>query len=202
MFVKVCGITNREDALAAAEAGADAIGFNFYRDSPRYVSPTGAAVITAQLPRNTLRVGIFVDETPERIAAISIEAGIDIAQLYGISECPSLRVWRAVAIREATEIATVEGQNAEAFLLDTPSSELLGGTGRTFPWRVAREAAQLTTRKIILAGGLDESNVQQAIEEALPWGVDVCSRIEKEPGRKDHQRMKKFIEAAHAGRPE
>lgn len=201
MFVKICGITNREDALAAAEAGADAIGFNFYRDSPRYVSPTGVAVISAKLPRNVLRVGIFVDETPERIASISLEAGLDIAQLYGSSECPSLRVWRAVAIREAFEIASIEGQVGEAFLLDTPSERLLGGTGQTFPWRIAREATEFTSKKIILAGGLDESNVQEAIEEARPWGVDVCSRIEKEPGRKDHQRMKRFVEAAHACRP-
>lgn len=197
MFVKICGITNRDDALAASDAGADALGFNFYRDSPRYIAPTGAAAITAKLPAHVLRVGIFVDQTPEQIAAISIEAGIDIAQLYGCSECPALRVWRALAIRDAAEIAGVDAKNAEAFLLDTPSNGLLGGTGQTFRWQVAREAAELTSKKIILAGGLDEANVRQAIEEARPWGVDVCSRIEREPGRKDHIRMKLFIEAAH-----
>lgn len=201
MFVKICGIANLDDALAAAEAGADALGFNFFRNSPRYISPTGAAVIAAKLRGDILKVGIFVNETPGNIASVSLEAGLDVAQLYGNFECPGLRVWRAVAIREATDIATAETQNAEALLLDTPSGRLFGGTGQTFPWRIAREAAKLTSRKIILAGGLDESNVEQAIEEAGPWGVDVCSRIEKEPGRKDHQRMKKFVEAAHACRP-
>lgn len=197
MMVKICGITNREDALAAAEMGASAIGLNFYRQSPRYVSPTGAAVIAAGLPENVLKVGVFVDEPADSIARIALQVGLDVAQLHGFSECTSLPSWRAVAIVEPDDVALFSDEMAEAYLLDTPSKTLRGGTGLTFRWELARQARDLTTKKIIIAGGLDETNVQQAIGEAGPWGVDACSRLEIEPGRKDRQRMKQFIEAAH-----
>lgn len=198
MMIKICGITNREDALAAAESGAAAIGLNFYRSSPRYISPTGAAMIAGKLPEGVLKVGVFVDEPPDSIARIALQAGLDVAQLHGDYTCSTLPVWRALPIREAEEVSLFADDTAEAFLLDTPSSTLHGGTGETFPWQIAREAGKLTSKKIIVAGGLDETNVQQAIEEARPWGVDVCSRIEIEPGRKDREKMRKFIQAALA----
>jgi len=198
MMVKICGITNREDAEAAVDAGASAIGFNFYRHSPRYVSPTGAALIARKVPPKVLKVGVFVEEHPDSIARIALQAGLDIAQLHGDSSCPTLPVWRALPIREAVEVSWFADDEAEAFLLDTACGELHGGTGKTFRWPLAREASELTSKKIIVAGGLDETNVQQAIEEARPWGVDVCSRIETEPGRKDHVKMRKFIQAALA----
>jgi phosphoribosylanthranilate isomerase len=198
MMVKICGITNREDALAAAEAGAGALGLNFYRNSPRYVSPTGAAMITAKLPANILKVGVFVDETDESITRIAAQAGLDVAQLHGTSECTTLPVWRARSIEDSVDPALFTDSTAEAYLLDTASRELRGGTGLPFPWHLAREASTYTDKKIILAGGLDEDNVQWAIAEAQPWGVDVCSRIESSPGQKDHQKMKKFIAAALA----
>ena len=198
MMIKICGITNREDAEAAVDAGASAIGLNFYRQSPRYVSPTGAAMIAAKVPASVLKVGVFVDEPPDTVARIALEAGLDVAQLHGDSSCTTLPVWRALPIREAVEVSWFADDAAEAFLLDTPSATLQGGTGQTFRWALAREAGQLTSKKIIVAGGLDECNVQQAIEEARPWGVDVCSRIESEPGRKDHARMRQFIQAALA----
>jgi phosphoribosylanthranilate isomerase len=197
VFVKICGITNVDDAMAAVDAGADALGFNFYPRSPRYISPGDAFRIVRDLPANIVKVGIFVDENPRGIMS---EAHLDVAQLYGSSTGVGLRAWRAVASHQlGNEIARYESEETEAYLLDAPSRELRGGTGVTFPWEIARGAAALTNKKIIVAGGLDELNVQQAIAEAHPWGVDACSRIETQPGRKDHGRMKKFIEAAHAG---
>lgn len=197
MMVKICGITNRDDALAAAEFGAGAIGFNFYRHSPRYVSPTGAAAISAKLPAGVLKVGVFVDDPADVVTKVALQAGLDVAQLHGLAACSSMPVWRAVSVRDELDVAESFDETSEAFLLDTAAEPgRYGGTGRTFRWELAREAQGLTTKKIIVAGGLDESNVEMAIAEAQPWGVDVCSRIESEPGRKDRMRMKKFIEAA------
>ncbi len=196
MMVKICGVTNREDALAAVDAGASAIGLNFCRQSPRYLSPHDAANIAGVLPSGTLRVGVFVDEAPEMIARMAREAGLDVVQIHGNARCSTLPVWRAVPIRNAIDATVFDDSEAEAFLLDTASSKLHGGTGQTFPWLIARDAGHLTTRKIIVAGGLDESNVRTAILEARPWGVDVCSRIESAPGRKDHSKMNRFIKAA------
>ncbi len=192
MMVKICGITNREDALAAVEEGASAIGFNFYRDSPRYVSPTGAAMIAAKIPASVWKVGVFVDETPDAVAKIALDVGLDIAQLHGFAEARGMRMWRACHADDSMLIAQVGYEAAEALLLDTPSEELHGGTGRTFDWSRAR----VTGKKVIVAGGLDASNVQQAIEAAQPWGVDACSRLEKSPGLKDHEKMRQFIKAA------
>ena len=198
MMVKICGITNQDDAHAAVDAGASALGFNFYRESPRYISPTGASLIAEKLGEGVLKVGVFVDDTPEVIAKIALQAGLDVAQLHGEAECPSMRVWRACPIRDSVEFDCLNDPGAEAILLDTASVELGGGTGLTFRWTLAREAALSTTKKIIVAGGLDEDNVHIAIAEAQPWGVDACSRLESSPGRKDHVRMRNFIRAALA----
>jgi phosphoribosylanthranilate isomerase len=190
MMVKICGITNREDALAAVEAGASAIGFNFYRESPRYISHTGAAMIGEKIPANVWKVGVFVNETPEAIARIVLDAGLDVAQLHGSSHMRGMRIWQAVSA-----VGTVAGplaESVEALLIDTPSNEAFGGTGNTWDWTQAPHLEQ----KIIIAGGLDASNVRTAIEQAKPWGVDACSRIEKSPGLKDHDKMRRFIAAA------
>jgi len=192
MMVKVCGITTQADALAAIEAGAHAIGFNFYRDSPRYIAPTGAALIAEKLPAEIIKVGVFVDETDETIARIGIQVGLDVAQVHGAASSSTLRVWRAWPVTGDSDISMLEDPVAEAFLLDGFTRGLHGGTGTTFPWMLARDV----TKKIIVAGGLDETNVQQAIEQARPWGVDACSRIEASPGKKDHDKMRKFIAAA------
>ncbi|HYL36256.1 MAG TPA: phosphoribosylanthranilate isomerase [Bryobacteraceae bacterium] len=190
MMVKVCGITNREDALAAVEAGVSALGFNFYRESPRYVSPTGAAMIAGKIPAAVWKVGVFVNETPEAVAKIALEVGLDVAQLHGTSEARGIRIWRALRADES--LVSQLGDAAEALLFDAPSEELYGGTGRTFDWSRAR----IHLKKIIVAGGLDASNVRQAIEQAQPWGVDACSRLEKSPGIKDHEKMRNFVKAA------
>jgi len=191
MMVKICGITNRDDAMAAVDAGASAIGFNFYRDSPRYLSPSGASLIAEKIPANVWKVGIFVSECAESVAKIALKAGLDVAQLYGISEARGIRVWRAC--RSDDDISSgLKDDRVEAVLLDSPSEEEYGGTGRTFEWSRAKGLA----KKTIIAGGLDASNVRRAIEEAYPWGVDACSRLEKSAGLKDHDKMRQFIKAA------
>jgi phosphoribosylanthranilate isomerase len=192
MMVKICGITNHEDAIAAIGAGASAIGFNFYRDSPRYIAPTGALLIAEKLPAEVIKVGVFVDEPDETIARIGLQVGLDVAQLHGAAVSSTLRVWRAWPVTGDTHVTMLEDPVAEAFLLDSFSRFVHGGSGTTFPWKLARDIKQ----KIIVAGGLDESNVEQAIEEARPWGVDACSRIEASPGKKDHEKMRRFIAAA------
>jgi phosphoribosylanthranilate isomerase len=191
MIVKICGITNREDALAAAEAGASAIGFNFYRDSPRFITATGAAMIAAKIPANVWKVGIFVNETPETIARIVLDAGLDVAQLHGTSEARGMRIWRAIRANESL-LAHVNDETAEAVLVDTPSEDLYGGTGTSFDWARAKGLP----KHIILAGGLDATNVRRAVEQAQPWGVDACSRLEKAPGLKDHDKVRQFVKAA------
>lgn len=191
MMVKICGITNREDAQAAVEAGASAIGFNFYRQSPRYISHTGAAMIGEKIPAKVWKVGVFVDEPAESIARIMIDAGLDIAQLHGISEARGVRVWRAVPAGKQFQWQI--SNDVEAILIDTPSDGI-GGSGETWDWAQVPHLKQ----KIIIAGGLDADNVRTAIEQARPWGVDACSRIEKAPGLKDHEKMRKFIQAALA----
>jgi phosphoribosylanthranilate isomerase len=195
MMVKVCGITNREDALAAAEGGAAALGFNFYPRSPRYVMPEVAASIIETLPPGVWKVGVFVNAPPAEVARIQAVARLDIAQLHGDeppgSMPPGIRVWKAFRVNESFEPAWMDPYDAEAFVLDAPSG-VYGGTGRTFDWSKATRIG----RKIVLAGGLDAENVQSAIRLVRPWGVDACSRLETEPGRKDHAKMARFLKAA------
>lgn len=192
MMVKICGITNREDALAAAEAGASAIGFNFYRQSPRYISHTGAAMIAEKLPSTIWKVGVFVNESPESIAKIVLDAGLDVAQLHGTSEARGIRIWRAMSANDDPDVYAMMGEDAEALLIDSPHDITSGGTGETWDWSQLPHLSQ----KVIIAGGLDEKNVHTAISIAHPWGVDACSRLEKSPGIKDHDKMRAFIHAA------
>ncbi len=194
MMVKICGITNRDDAMAAVEAGASAIGFNFYRDSPRYISPTGAAMIAEKIPANVWKVGMFVNEERGIRRENRIQTGLDVAQLHGMSEARGIRVWRACRANEDISVqrlhfATKRGSAAAGHAVRKRD---YGGTGRTFDW----SSANGLSKKIIIAGGLDASNVRRAIEEAQPWGVDACSRLEKSPGLKDHEKMRQFIRAA------
>jgi len=188
MILKICGITNREDALAAVAGGASALGFIFYRRSPRWIAAEAAREIIEGLPPEVWKVGVFVDELPERIAATAREIGLDIAQLHGgegAAQFPSgVRVWKALRI--ADTLPDLGNYPAEALLLDGPAS------GQGFDWRLAAN----TGRRIIVAGGLDEGNVRQAIAQTRPWGVDASSKLESAPGRKDHARMVRFLLAA------
>lgn len=194
MIVKICGITNRGDAQAAVDGGASALGFNFYPASPRYIAPDAAEAILATLPAGVLKVGVFVNEPASAVAALAGRMGLDIVQLHGESpEIPSgLRVWRALPVAPGFDVRSLDPLPVEAVLLDAPAGSLYGGTGLTFDWTLARGAH----RPVILAGGLDETNVRRAIEEAWPWGVDSCSRLEASPGRKDRGRMAQFLKAA------
>jgi phosphoribosylanthranilate isomerase len=201
MMVKICGITNREDALAAAEAGATAIGFNFYRGSSRYIQPRRAADIAAHV--NLIKVGVFVNESPAEIERIAQFAGLDVVQLHGdetaeVANRQPGRVWKAFRVTESWKPDLLDAYTAEAFLLDAPANGghvgNYGGSGHAFDWNRARGIKS----KIILAGGLDATNVGSSIQAVLPWGVDACSRLELSPGRKDHNKMRRFIEAALA----
>ncbi len=195
MILKVCGITNQDDASAAIDAGATAIGFNFYGKSPRYVRPDAAGTIATI---GALRVGVFVNEAPERIEEIARLASLDIAQLHGdetASDYPrQLTVWKAARVSVGFDISQYAEIPADAILLDGPAAELYGGAGVTFDWTLARNSRL----RIIVAGGLDASNVARAIALAEPWGIDSCSRIEASPGIKDHMKMTEFLLAAKA----
>jgi phosphoribosylanthranilate isomerase len=199
MILKICGITNQEDASAAIEAGASALGFNFYPASPRYLSPEKAAeIVTADGVR---RVGVFVNEKRERIEEIVRVARLDVAQLHGdetSGDYPvAAPVWKAIrwgTVPGAAQLLRYDLDPAEALLLDGPAS------GVPFAWAAAK-GFRLTLRRphhIVLAGGLDSSNVAEAIALVHPWGVDACSRIESAPGKKDHKKMKEFLQAAMA----
>jgi phosphoribosylanthranilate isomerase len=193
MIVKICGITLAEDAAAAIEAGATAIGFNFYPRSPRFITPEDAAEIATAGVR---RVGVFVNESPAQVAEIARIAGLDTVQLHGkedAAEYPAqFSIWKASQVTAAFQFAPDAAAGAEAVLLDGPAGELYGGAGRTFDWNLARAAAV----RIVVAGGLSADNVAEAIAIARPWGVDACSRIESAPGIKDHVKMQAFIHAA------
>lgn len=197
MIVKVCGITNAEDAAAAIEDGANAIGFNFYAASPRYIAPERAAEIPTA--NGVRRVGVFVNESRARVEEIARIAGLDVAQLHGeetVADHPAaITVWKAARVSAAFNFATFADSTAEALLLDGPAGELYGGAGGIFDWKLVGRNARPVLR-IILAGGLDASNVADAVAVARPWGVDACSRIESAPGKKDHKKMLEFVRAA------
>jgi len=179
-MVKICGITRREDAEAAVAAGASAIGFVFYPKSPRYVAPETAAELGRDL--DVWKVGVFVDESPASVEAVMRAAHLDVAQIYG-GELPNVqRVWRALR----PDSPARPGEAVEAILLDGPAN------GVTFDWKQARSAGA----KVIVAGGLNASNVAEAIRVAHPWGVDASSGLETAPGIKDHDKVRQFVKAA------
>jgi phosphoribosylanthranilate isomerase len=183
VIVKICGITRREDAEAAVEAGASALGFIFYKNSPRYVSPERAAELGEGLP--AWKVGVFVDETPATVKSLMQAARLDIAQVYGNGGPSSMRVWRAFRMQHRTASVSERASDCEATLLDGAQA------GVTFDWSLARGV----DGKIIIAGGLDASNVAEAIRVAEPWGVDASSRLESAPGVKDHAKVRAFVKA-------
>jgi len=198
--VKICGITSREDAWAAVEAGADALGFIFVKGSPRWIEPEAAAVIAADLPPFVATVGVFIDRTVEAIERIATLCGISLAQLHGNEppdECGRLHLpfVKAIRIRSEDDLAGLYNyKQARAFLLDTYGPDRLGGTGRTFPWEIAAKAARQA--RIILSGGLTAENVAEAVVQVRPYAVDVCSGVEAFPGRKDHRKVREFIDRA------
>jgi len=194
-IVKICGITNAEDAAAAIAGGATAIGFNFYLRSPRYIPPERAAAIVS--PPGVRRVGVFVNEARATVERIVLLAALDVAQLHGdetLEDYPAgVPVWKGMRLGgPGVSGAPPIFSQAEAVLLDGPAADLYGGSGKTFDWRLAAVLSQ----RIIVAGGLDASNVRAAVALAHPWGVDACSSIESAPGKKDHKKMNDFLQAA------
>ena len=202
--IKICGITNLEDALLAAALGADALGFIFHPKSPRYVGPDAARQIIAQLPPFILTVGVFVDEEAAVVRDLAIRVGLDWLQLHGAEPpdyCRGLgrRVIKAFRVQDAASLAPLANFQgaAQAFLLDTYKAGQAGGTGETFDWQLARQAQKLGP--IILAGGLTPDNVAQAIEVAQPHAVDAASGTEAAPGRKDPDKLRAFFKAVKEG---
>ena len=206
-FIKICGITNIDDAVAAVTAGADALGFNFYKPSPRYVTPQTAREIVEQLPSSILTVGVFVNEdSPQSVKSIANEAGVTAFQLHG-DESPGY--CRELADRYVIKTLTVSGDfvvelvqdyEVNAIMLDTKHNSLRGGTGRVFDWSIAQEVNQLVP-KLFLAGGLSPENIAEAIELVRPFAVDACSALEDSPGMKNHERMRAFVELARSVKP-
>jgi len=203
-FVKICGITNLPDALVAVSEGADALGFNFYRESSRYVEPLEARRIIEQLPSSVLTVGVFVnEETPEQLKAVASEAGVSAIQLHGDESpdyCSALRdsyVIKAFAVSEAFDIRTILEYSIDAVLLDASHHKLRGGTGQVIDWAVAKRVGKLDV-KMFLAGGLTPENVREAIDTVNPYAVDACSGVERVPGMKDHRRLHEFFMAVRS----
>lgn len=183
--IKVCGVTTEADAQQAIEAGATALGFNFYARSPRYLDPAAAGWVRSL---KTLKVGVFVDAPVDWVRSVHDQTGLDVVQIHRGETPLNLRVWRAVSIDAVTAL------DCEALVVDAPpaSHEMPGGTGQTYDYR---RAAGLPGR-IVLAGGLDGGNVAAAIQQAQPWGVDAASRLESAPGRKDPAKVAAFVTAA------
>jgi phosphoribosylanthranilate isomerase len=201
--VKICGITNLEDAMAAVDFGADALGFVFFKDSPRHVAPKDAADIIKRLPSFVQTVGVVVNESPENLERMISESGVDVMQLHG-DESPencrsSRRVIKGIRIKSLESLAPLESYKdvVSAFLLDAYAPDALGGTGRLFNWDIAVEAKRFG--KIILAGGLTFENVADAVRYVAPYAVDVSSGVEAGKGKKDHEKMRLFIERAKFG---
>ncbi len=196
--VKICGITNIGDALVAVHSGADALGFVFYRKSPRYIPPDDAREIILQLPPFVTTVGVFVDEDIGTIRKTAEHASLSVVQLHG-NEPPGMclgigRVIKAIRVRELSDLEPLRKYKASAFLLDAYAPREYGGTGLIFNWDIAVAAKQFG--EIILAGGLNPDNIEKAIQWVRPYAVDVSSGVEAEKGKKDHDKLRLFIERA------
>ena len=200
--VKICGITSYDDASAAVEAGADALGFVFFDKSPRFINPVRAAGIISRLPPFIQTVGLFVNEETAQVNWTADYCGLDVVQLHG-DETPEdclevkRRVIKAFRIQKIISIDPLEkyqDYQVSGYLLDAWSPDAYGGTGRTFNWELAQAAKQYGP--VILAGGLTPENVAEAIRVVNPYGVDVSSGVESAPGKKDAEKVREFIRAA------
>jgi phosphoribosylanthranilate isomerase len=198
--VKICGIRRAEDAAAAVEAGAGALGFNFWKGTPRYISPREAARIVPQIPGEVWAVGVFVDEAWERVREIAAETGISVLQFHGhespeywdeLASYQRIKAFRVGKDFQPDQLARY--RSAAAYLLDASVANMMGGTGQTFDWTLAERAKAFG--RIILAGGLRPQNVGEAVRRVRPWGLDVSTGVESEPGKKDPRLIREFIEA-------
>jgi len=196
--IKICGITHLDDALMAIEAGADALGFVFVPNTPRYIHPEQAGSIIDQLPPFITTVGLFVNTEQQGIEAIADGCRLNLIQLHG-DEPPDLcvalsrRVIKAFRVKDESSVSRLSDYRVSAYLLDTYVKGALGGTGKAFDWNLALKAKLYG--RIILAGGLNPDNVASAVLQVRPYGVDVSSGVEASPGRKDPAKVKAFIRA-------
>lgn len=203
VFVKICGITSEVDARAAAEAGADAVGFMFAESSPRWITPERAKQIVAALPANVSKVGVFVNAPADAVRAVAENCGLDTLQFHGeelpdyCAQFPGFKVWKALPVKDRTSLVRFTSYEVDAWLLDAHVPGKRGGTGATFKWDLAVIAKELG-RPIVLAGGLTPENIGKAVSEVQPWAVDVSSGVEVSPGRKDTAKMREFVAAAKA----
>lgn len=206
MRVKICGVTSERDALAAVEAGADAIGVNFIPSSPRRVTVAQARRIAEGVPPFVAVVGVVADLTPPRMADLVAECRLHALQLHGEespSVCDAVRavapVIKAIRVQDRRSVRKIYAyrHRVDAILLDTYQPDQLGGTGRVFDWRLAMDAKRYGV-PILLSGGLTPVSVSQAIRRVHPYGVDVASGVECSPGRKDAAKIRAFVKAAHA----
>jgi len=212
MKIKICGLTNLDEALAAAEAGADLLGFNFYPPSPRFIEPQVCREMVAELRRwgcRSIMVGVFVNAPPDRVRQTLQFCGLDLAQLSGDEpaghvealEGRAFKALRPRTLQAAREMAMRYARpSAPALLVDAHHPALFGGTGLTGNWPAA--GALAATYPLLLAGGLNPDNVVQAIHEVRPWGVDVASGVESSPGCKDVAKMRAFISSARQAQKE
>ncbi|MCP9473203.1 MAG: phosphoribosylanthranilate isomerase [Nitrospira sp.] len=201
--VKICGITDGEDARVAVEAGADALGFVMYRQSPRYVRPDTVRAIVASLPPFVVPIGVFVNEETDVVRQLMDDCGFALAQLHGdetASYCEALGrpAVKAIRLKDRSSLLAVAEFHGRAgvrgFVIDAFSDQAYGGTGRPVDWTLAAEIAR--TAPVLLAGGLTPDNVGEAIRSVRPYGVDVSSGVEARPGKKDPVKVKSFVEAA------
>jgi phosphoribosylanthranilate isomerase len=195
--IKICGITRYEDARLAANLGADALGFIFYKKSPRFIAPSAAKEIIRKLPPFITRVGVFIDEEPSAVAQTIVAAGLDTVQFHG-DESPeycrrfACSVIKAFSVQPGFDTTALDSYSVSGFLLDTWDAKARGGTGKTFDWETAK---LLTARRdnIILAGGLGPSNLAEALEIVHPYAVDLNSGVEIRPGEKNPQKLRDAI---------
>ena len=212
VFTKICGITNLDDARAAIDAGADMLGFNFYRRSPRFIDPNAARRIIEAVQSSNVPVkfvGVFVNESIKQVKRIATENQLDGVQLHGDESaqfCAELKndtfksfVIKAISGGEKDDLAKFQQYAVDAFMIDAYDPKLRGGTGRTANWALARDAAEKLPR-VFLAGGLSPENVGDAIAAVRPYAVDACSSLEISPGKKDHARLRQFVDAVRASK--
>lgn len=202
--VKICGITNLSDAIDAIDCGADALGFNFYPRSKRFVTPDSVRKIVAELPQGVVKIGVFVNQDAEQIAEIAAETKLDVIQLHG-DESPEfvdelrlklrLPIIKAFCVLSEQVGAEIARYRVDGVLLDAYSIEDRGGTGETFDWEIAKRVTKVIP-KTYLAGGLSAENVADAIRIVKPYAVDACSLLESEPGKKDRDKVARFIKTA------
>jgi phosphoribosylanthranilate isomerase len=210
-WVKICGITNLEDALTAVNAGADAVGFVFYEKSPRRIGSEAVRRIVKELPSAVEKVGVFVNQFEDSICTLADEAGLSAIQLHGDNEDPHVadlivkrRPHLKIVVGVSMRHPTPEGwammwrhDVVHAFLVDSGGSSKHGGTGERFDWQTGRRSIEViaTLGRVVVAGGLTPSNVTQAMHVLKPWGVDVSSGVEAEPGKKDPEKVQAFVAA-------